>query len=531
MKVLIVDDDIATVEVIEKAVNWNNLGVTDVFTAYNVASARDIIRGQEVDIIVSDIEMPQASGIDLLKWCRDNGFDGEFLLLTCHESFDYAQHAMKYRASEYLLKPFDVGVMQEALGKVIVNLKQQRILQENSQYGKWIRKNKRQMYTDFWLHIFTGRIREKREILGEIEKRSLDLDGENNYYLVISKTFGLEKAKEKLNEDFIVFVMENIYTDTMCGDVTKNRVCGFNETDGYYLIAVCEGKDRQVGDLERKCKSLIDAYQRILGMEVTICISKEENISDFYESYRRIKGLIEKNVSYFGSYFYEEESICEIEEADNLLEIESLEKCFLEKRKMDILSMLKQKLNERAYRRLLDDKTLKLLKSEFLQGVYLFLGKENIHFSAVSKDENLGKLESKSTQSVIDFLKWANYLVDLIFTLEEEVRAKSTISDKINQYIAEHYAQNIGRNEIALEFGLTAEYIAKIYKKETGNSLNEAIAEFRIGQAKYLLKRGERVSQVASKVGFDNFTYFSTTFKKIEGITPNQYRKQEKQSF
>ncbi|MCF0127000.1 MAG: response regulator, partial [Pseudobutyrivibrio sp.] len=99
MRVLIVDDDIATVNVIEQKVDWQKLGITEVFTAYNIARAREIIGQRDVDIIISDIEMPQGTGIDLLSWYRKNNYEGEFLLLTCHESFDYASHAIKLQAS------------------------------------------------------------------------------------------------------------------------------------------------------------------------------------------------------------------------------------------------------------------------------------------------------------------------------------------------------------------------------------------------------------------------------------------------
>ncbi|MBR5945423.1 MAG: response regulator [Lachnospiraceae bacterium] len=86
MKVLIVDDDIATVDVIKNTVDWTDLGVSDVFTAYNIKSAKSVLLDEDIDIVISDIEMPQGSGIDLLEWFRERELDGEFLLLTCHEA-------------------------------------------------------------------------------------------------------------------------------------------------------------------------------------------------------------------------------------------------------------------------------------------------------------------------------------------------------------------------------------------------------------------------------------------------------------
>ena len=122
-------------------------------------------------------------------------------------------------------------------------------------------------------------------------------------------------------------------------------------------------------------------------------------------------------------------------------------------------------------------------------------------------------------------IKWANYLLDATFEYEKKILKSFTVCDKINAYIRQHYKEHIGRNEIAEEFFLAPEYLSKVYKKETGISINEAIAACRVEQAKLLLDRGERVSDVAEKVGFDNFTYFSTTFKKLEGVSPTKYKK------
>ena len=85
--------------------------------------------------------------------------------------------------------------------------------------------------------------------------------------------------------------------------------------------------------------------------------------------------------------------------------------------------------------------------------------------------------------------------------------------------------ENIGRTEIAEQFYLAPEYLSKTYKKLTGRTIKDTITEYRIDEAKRMLERGERVSDVAETVGFDNFTYFSTIFKKYTGVSPNQYCK------
>ena len=103
MNVLIVDDDMATVDVICKSVNWSALHIDKVMTAYNIEKAKEILADTPADIVVCDIEMPMGNGTELLKWIRENDMSSEFLFLTCHTEFQYASVAIRYQAAGYLV--------------------------------------------------------------------------------------------------------------------------------------------------------------------------------------------------------------------------------------------------------------------------------------------------------------------------------------------------------------------------------------------------------------------------------------------
>jgi two-component system response regulator YesN len=95
---------------------------------------------------------------------------------------------------------------------------------------------------------------------------------------------------------------------------------------------------------------------------------------------------------------------------------------------------------------------------------------------------------------------------------------------KGESFIKEHYQENITRTDIASTVYLTPEYMAKIFKKETGVSLKQYLSDYRISKAKELLTEPNiRVTDAAQQVGFDNFSYFSTVFKKATGLTPIEY--------
>ena len=147
---------------------------------------------------------------------------------------------------------------------------------------------------------------------------------------------------------------------------------------------------------------------------------------------------------------------------------------------MEFMSALKDLLNEKMKSNALTDAALNKIEKEVQQVVYTYLGKKQIAVAGLLEDENLNNLEKRATQSVLDMIRWANYLLDATFEHEKTVKKSFTLSDKINNYIHEHYKEPIGRNEIAEVMFLAPEYLSKVYKKETGVTLNEAIATYRV---------------------------------------------------
>ena len=531
MRVLIVDDDRATVDVIRDTVHWDSLEVSDVFTAYNIKEAKKILTAEQIDIVISDIEMPQGSGIDLLEWYRVQELDGEFLLLTCHESFDYAKHAMQLHAFEYLLKPFDVNVMEATLRKSIRDIIEKRSIKETSELGKWAKENTARLYNNFWTDIFSAKVTPSaEEIRNEINKRHLDIDTEGLYHLVVSRVSDTARDREKINTNLILFILENIHMEALLGDPQGTNVASIEVGGGIIVASVIpatkDGKAVSPKEIQTKCERLIEDQKKILSSTMTCCIGKSVHIYEFYETFQRLLNLMEVNVSYYGKAFYEEDASKNSDTSGVSLDTEKLESLLSKQQKMEFMSALKDLLNEKMKSNALTDAALNKIEKEVQQVVYTYLGKKQIAVAGLLEDENLNNLEKRATQSVLDMIRWANYLLDATFEHEKTVKKSFTLSDKINNYIHEHYKEPIGRNEIAEVMFLAPEYLSKVYKKETGVTLNEAIATYRVEQAKILLDRGERVSDVAEKVGFDNFTYFSTTFKKVVGVSPTQYKKQ-----
>lgn len=108
---------------------------------------------------------------------------------------------------------------------------------------------------------------------------------------------------------------------------------------------------------------------------------------------------------------------------------------------------------------------------------------------------------------------------------EKNQGKKDDLAEKIKQYIDENYKENISLHSISKKFFITPDYVSHIFKEEFGISPIKYLINKRINVSKYLLMNtNNSVNIIALEVGYDNPAYFSSLFRKIEGISPANFR-------
>ena len=106
-----------------------------------------------------------------------------------------------------------------------------------------------------------------------------------------------------------------------------------------------------------------------------------------------------------------------------------------------------------------------------------------------------------------------------------KIFADCTFSPRFMQYKFKD-GYDINREDVAAAVCMNTDYFAKLFKKKNGLLISEYILKCRMELAQELLKTNMPVVNVAMEAGFNSSTYFSTTFKKYFGKSPQEYRKE-----
>lgn len=126
MNVLLVDDQKAIVDSLKNGIRWENLPVEQVYTACSAKEAKLVLMNFAVDVLVSDIEMPEEDGLALCSWAKKNIEGLECIFLTSHADFDYAKEAIRLGGFDYILQPVRYEEVERVLLKAWERVREQK---------------------------------------------------------------------------------------------------------------------------------------------------------------------------------------------------------------------------------------------------------------------------------------------------------------------------------------------------------------------------------------------------------------------
>ncbi len=167
-------------------------------------------------------------------------------------------------------------------------------------------------------------------------------------------------------------------------------------------------------------------------------------------------------------------------------------------------------------------------------GLPVFHLEDTMHFEVIFKQ----LYELAASSDYIRDMRINERLSSLLTLLMQESwnPENSTVSKKrmelaaVKSYLDEHYIERITLDELEARFFINKYYLLKIFKENYGSTISNYLIAKRITRAKQLLRFTKlTIDEIGCEVGMDGAGYFSRMFKKSEGISPKEYRKQWQQ--
>jgi two-component system, response regulator YesN len=116
--ILLTDDEELALMGLEEGVEWENLNVDKIYKCHSKDTAIRMLQMYPVDIIITDIEMPNGNGLELIKWVKEHKPGIKSVFYSGHADFSYAQEALRLDVEDYLLKPIPYDELEAIIEKI-----------------------------------------------------------------------------------------------------------------------------------------------------------------------------------------------------------------------------------------------------------------------------------------------------------------------------------------------------------------------------------------------------------------------------
>jgi len=528
MNILLVDDDYFVIKALETRMDWDALHIDEVFTAENINQAREIILNHTIHILISDIDMPQGSGLELLAWIRDQGLDIQSIILTNYADFNYAQKAIELQSFEYFLKPIEFDKLMLIIQKAIARVKQNELDKRAKQEGYLWKRNQLKVIEHFWRKLIQQSQSfpmKRSDLMHAIEEHQLSYKLEESFHALLINLYPYHNSMGITDKGIFDFAFENVFQEIYQRDsLSLELVMEYKE---YSWIAVFRCIDSpQQSNVEQLCHSFIAKATPYLKAEASCSMGLPTTLEQLPKAVKQLIQMNEEIAHTRNGIFFVDQYQQHAKKTYSPPNLAQLEELLYQNKPEQFIAEVQHYLRSNVSDKYLDKSFLSLFRLDITQLVYSFLKSKEILTHKLYSGTSYERLFSLSLQSIENMEEYTTYLVRTALEYREFTKQSTSVIEQIKQYIHEHIGDELTRNSLAEVIYLNPDYLARVFKKETGNSLGSYIIKARINAAKQLLEASTLSSySIAKKVGYANYSYFSKLFKQEVGVSPNEYKK------
>ena len=533
IRAIVADDEYKVCQLICQLINWEELGMRLVGTASNGIEALQMIEAEKPDLVLTDIRMPGYDGMELLKRAREINPKMEFIIISGYSEFEYAQTAIRYGVSDYILKPVNKETLNATLQKVRQRyLEHQTQAEENLEQQKQQATDKARLRETLWMDLEFGQAPEMLEELNEKYRYHFE-EGLFQAFLIQADI----KENKDLNVQYADNVMGLLY-EKLVGLFVKHLKPLCIDAEIFYRNGKASGilnyRQERVQNIQSALEDLIGSLcmemQAFEHMRFHLAAGNaEEGTEELTYRIQEAERAMGQRLLIRNNMFLNKVPEDVVFNSDDLYQPFSIAmRQSFDLQSMEHIDKAVSDLHTAAIRRGLNgSQMMDLVKDAYRLFLLSSIFQSEYHFA----DKN--ELEAAFNREMVFCSSRDNLFNYLDFACKRDMEAacswmeaeKQRPINQAKQYIHEHYAEALSLEEVSSEAGFSSSYFSTLFRKETGKNFLEYLMEVRIEEAKILLRESKMtIEAVGRQVGIHDYKRFAKTFKKITGISPKEYR-------
>ncbi len=525
MSLLIVDDEVIIADCLYEMLQEAFADRLVVYRRYSALDARALMENERIDILLTDINMPETSGLTLHQWASRRWPFMKVIYLTGYSNFQYAQQALRQQAFDYVLKSDGDGQIIETIENAMKALTDDaKRLLDNPLFAQarplYIREMMDQLL--YQPKIQADQI-EKNLLLWNIPLRL------EKHLMLALCIFREPNAPLHAAMDMIESLMKDRFRLVIV-DMNKRELALLAQGD----------MTNDTGELNR----LLQTAQRLLeekGAGVIMAMLESEipwaslSMANM-QILRKLNELCPTQGELLTFPFTTSGPIHEgmpanLERTDIPRRLHELNEYLLTGQR-DLYRESEAGLwntverdPDGQYAEVVFD-MMKLLITSCLES---FAGDCQLQMELLRQKEQRLR-DYPDPMAAKEDLSGLSHMVFELQGKKADTRRQSIV-DEVNAYIRAHLNEDIPLTRIAEATFFHPVYLSRIYKEKSGIGLSEFIREQRLNKACRLLRESKmKILEIAMETGFTSSGYFARFFRKHKGISPQEYRDMVKET-
>lgn len=537
--ILLVDDETYVTESLAATIPWEKIGVRFVHQASSAQEAISLLEETSIDIVVTDIQMPDMSGLQLIEAISRSWPNIRCILLTGHNQFDYAKKAVRLQAVDYLLKPVNDDEFMASVSNAAESLREEWEQSDKLNQLMYHRKSDFTVLRANLLHdLVLGRSLSLARIQERLEQYELSLKVEEEAVLLL-----LQLGRQFSHYDLASLSLMEFAIGNIAEEVFREQYHIWHAKAPHeFMVLVISLKDPegvQGSEAQRDRRRRLAENVATLQKHVSHYLKGDISVvvTDWFSFPAEISGAYRSGLStYYRRHQDKSGTVLYAgDQAGDKISVHSIESLYKPPTLIHLLESKQWEAAEERIREVIADLDEEGYSREHLYEVFLAVSNAFLYTS-----HKQGQSMFTMDHSIYDFMlepavihsreKLLDWAVGTLVRLKEQLsesdhHTRGYIIRQVQEMVSKDLGQDTSVKTIADRIYLHPVYLSKVYRSETGESLGDYIIRMRMEKALYLLKHTNmKIYEITSELGYQNPQYFSKMFKKFYGMTPNEFR-------